>query len=268
MVNFTKYKKLLTDSKINFIDRKKISYYFRSLRLILFNIENPLVLLFLFIRRRVVLKLKNGLLIEIVNPIDFLVIKETIIDDAYKLLDLCKANLIIDIGAAFGDFAILAAKKFPTAQILAFEPDKAGYLLLIDNIKRNKLTNIKSFSVAIGHGQVSFEGNRGVKSSIYEKSKDNKKINLKNLSNFIKNKKVDLLKIDCEGAELNILESVGDKLRDVKKIALEYHNHLVKNEDLLLKDLLIKNNFKVQQKKDPYNPNIGYIYASNKLFLD
>ncbi len=243
---------------------KKIPYYLRFIVWFLPKIRKPFDAILL---REIIVRCNPDLKLKMKRPIDALVTKETIGDDAYRLHKLTNAKLIVDVGAAFGDFCIFAAWKFPKAQVLGFEPDQKAYSLLKENIQNNRIINVKIWNLAIGRGRACFGTNMGVRNSIYKKNKTYQKIRLKNLNNFIGDKKIDLLKLDCEGAELNILRSMGKKLQDIKNISLEYHNNLLKDEDLLIADLLSKNNFKIEFKKDPYNRDIGYIYACNGLFL-
>lgn len=73
---------------------------------------------------------------------------------------------------------------------------------------------------------------------------------------------VDFLKIDCEGAEIEVLNSISRKNKKrIKHIALEYHNNLVTSEDRIIENILTEHGFETSKEEDPYNKNIGYIFG-------
>jgi len=53
-------------------------------------------------------------------------------------------------------------------------------------------------------------------------------------------KEIDILKLDVEGAEMDILKNSGALLKNIKKIVVEYHTPKLKKE---IKNFLRKNNF-------------------------
>ena len=86
------------------------------------------------------------------SMLDVLTLKEVVIDDEYESLGVRidkKDKVIVDIGAGFGDFAILVSKRHPLAKIFAFEPDPFYFGLLKENIKLNKARNIFPFKESI-----------------------------------------------------------------------------------------------------------------------
>ena len=70
------------------------------------------------------------------------------------------------------------------------------------------------------------------------------------------------MKIDCEGAEYEILFSLSKKeLEKIKKISMEFHNYGEYTGEDLAK-FLHKNGFKIKLIND--GKMFGRIYASNK----
>ncbi len=134
-----------------------------------------------------------------------------------------KEPVIFDIGAHIGTFSLLSAYKFPDASIYAFEASKQTFDVLKLNVCRNKIENIEPFhkAVAASEGEVLLyhskkTGNWG--HSITTKlSASSEKVDAINLSAFIDKKgvlKIDLLKMNCEGAELEILSSLTDAAKE------------------------------------------------------
>ena len=73
----------------------------------------------------------------------------------------------------------------------------------------------------------------------------------------------DILKIDCEGAEFEILYNLPQEyFKRIEKIRLEYHNHLSdkKNNSEYLMEFLKKNGFKVTKNKkcSDYNGDLWF----------
>jgi len=106
----------------------------------------------LFKPTKVILLRKFGMTFKLKTYLDLLVLKEVVLDEEYESLGVAideKDKIIIDIGAGFGDFSIMIAKKFPGARIYAFEPDQSYFSLLKENIKINNVQNVFAFNTAV-----------------------------------------------------------------------------------------------------------------------
>lgn len=82
---------------------------------------------------------------------------------------------------------------------------------------------------------------------------------------FIQNKltKIDFLKLDCEGAEGLIFKSTPKSyLKKIRKIAIEYHDHLSPMKHQEIVSTLRGLDFKVIIVSGE-RPTFGYIYAKN-----
>lgn len=244
----------------------KLLYTIFSLFRVSLRLNNPLVMINYLFKKPVRLDIKNGLILLTSQILDAVVIKDTIIDDSYRLSSLKPSiKTVIDIGAGLGDLTIMAAKQFPKANVLAFEPNPEQFKLLKKNIKLNNIKNVKSYQIAVGTKKsyllhlFSFN----IHSSTVKTNKSKKTIKVKGikLDKFI-NGKVDLLKIDCEGAEIDILKSISDnKMGLIKRIVIEYHNNIIQNEDKKILTILNKWKYKITIKKNTLIPGTGYIFA-------
>ena len=250
---------------------KKLLYTIFSIFRISLRLNNPLVMISYLFKKTVQLNFKNGLILQTNQILDAVIIKETIIDDDYRVSAIKDpVKKIIDIGAGLGDFTLLVAKKFPLASVIAFEPNPEQFKLLKENIRQNNIKNVKSYPIAIGTKKsyllhlFSFN----VHSSTVKTNKSKKviKVNGIRLDKFI-NGTVDLLKIDCEGAEIDILKSISDnKMGLVKRIIIEYHNNIIQNEDKKILTILNKWKYKLEVEKNLLIPETGYIFATKKSF--
>ncbi len=247
---------------------RKTGYYASSLLVIVLSLKNPWNLLPIFFKKEARLNFRNGMSLYASQPLDVLVMKETIFDDVYGVSTLRQTDelepaYIIDVGAAMGDFAIFASRTFPNAKIVAFDPNPQLFKLLEKNIRANQMKNIMTRPLPLGNKPVYtiYVGASNVRSSTIKDDLTRKIIKLKPepLEKYL-TRNVDLLKIDTEGGEVDILKSVKS-WQKIRRVVCEYHRHLVKDQDLLIIKIL-SNHFKdVRKNPDQYNKDIGYIIA-------
>lgn len=214
---------------------------------------------------------RNGLCIKIDENLGATTIAVVFIKKDYGTAD--NNSTIIDIGANIGVYSIFAASTNNTV-VYAFEPMIKNFRLLDKNIKLNKLeTKILPFNLAVGAkrekrtlylGESPFHSFLPAEESpfnvLYGNSKEERKqesmeincISLKDIFDDNKIERCDMLKIDCEGAEYEILYNLpAEYFNKIKKIRLEYHKHKVgeRNNGESLADFLIKKGFKIEKFK-------------------
>ena len=80
-------------------------------------------------------------------------IKEIVVNNDYLLDQFInqKDKFFIDIGSNLGIATIIMAKLNPQSTIYSFEPFKKAYDMLVNNIKLNSLTNVKTFNLAVSN---------------------------------------------------------------------------------------------------------------------
>lgn len=201
---------------------------------------------------------------------DLNAVAETCVTEDYQMhehLKIKPGDVVFDVGANMGSFAIYAAKK--GARVYAFEPIEENYNRLIDNIKHNKLEDrINAFQYGIfAHSGTQTlhisDNNKGGHSMLDNGGQTDVTISIKRLADvFAENKitHVDLLKIDIEGAEYEIFEHLTpEEARIIKKIVGEYHMFpdYSKHNFSELKKKLSKH-YKIVKSYWPYN-----FYANN-----
>lgn len=158
-------------------------------------------------------------------------------------------NIVFDVGSHIGFFTINSAKKCGQhGQVFCFEPNPDTFKRLKKNIEINGLLNIKSENIAISDklGSISLKiGESSEGSTIMENGSlnfysDNIEVNTSTLDEIVtryKIKKIDILKIDAEGAEELILKGAIKKtIPMVKKILIETHSLELKKrcEEILI----------------------------------
>ncbi|GAB2778867.1 hypothetical protein GCM10010465_26880 [Actinomadura fibrosa] len=143
---------------------------------------------------------------------------------------------IIDCGANLGMSIIYFKKLYPKASITAFEADDYIFSFLEKNIKSFQYNDVELVNNAVWNKEeeLSFfaEGGAGGRLEVLGKEKNIKTVKATRLKNWLKNKKIDFLKIDIEGAESEVIDDCKDELKNVEKIFIEYHSFNAKEQNL------------------------------------
>ena len=163
------------------------------------------------------------------------------LNEEYELnhLKIADNDVIIDIGAHVGVVSTYLSKANPNCKIYSFEPTLNTFHCLNKNIIKNEIKNVKIFNMAItsdGRDVIMNMpiGNTGGSSFLYEPSSGfYYKNNIKSLAintvieDILKTEKTDkikLLKIDCEGAEYDIIKNIKPELfSKIEHIIGEFH---------------------------------------------
>jgi len=190
-------------------------------------------------------------------------------------LTLKAGEAVIDIGANVGVFTVWAASQFPEARIVAIEPWGPSFEILSENVRRNRLKQVEMMQSACGGkaGAV-FLHERGPASmnTLYTRDvlrssfRPLDTVPIVTLDEIFAKFNLDcagLLKLDCEGAEYDILLNASDDiLRRVKHLAIEYHLGLNDGTPESLGEFLGKKGFDVTVLP-PRSEEDGYMYAKN-----
>ena len=166
--------------------------------------------------------MRNGLVFHTPNTFQTVsVLREIFSAGVYDISGLPAKPTIVDVGAYIGTFALFAIQKYPGAKILCFEPEKENFACLLKNTK--PYPSIHCINAAIGDS----EGERtffvrgagfGTNSLYRSKGAVPVTVHCTTLKAAV-TETVDLLKLDCEGAEAEIVRSLPDNIR---KIVLEW----------------------------------------------
>ncbi|MGK0389741.1 MAG: FkbM family methyltransferase [Maribacter sp.] len=225
---------------------------------------------------RIKLSLKNGLqFIVRARTMDRAVVKEVWLSNIYDRFGISveKGDTVIDIGAHIGVFSIYAAEKSQTGKVYAFEPFSDNFKVLEQHKTLNKKNNLFVFNQGVDSKSgtqtlfLSPDNNTGGH-SLHLKNNSDKKVEITTitLSNFCHNEQIstiDFLKLDCEGAEFEIIKSSEHILKNVRKIIMECHPYQDNNVDDMA-DILKRNHFKVNRISNDSPDGIEMIYAVKK----
>lgn len=169
-----------------------------------------------------------------VNTSDALMIweiwKAKVYDDVR--IPIYAGNVVVDIGAHIGAFAVRAARLAQGGQVYAYEASPKNFALLTENRKINNLGNvyIENSAVSNQRGMMPFytpSDNCILGSLLQNTSSFIETVPTKTLSDIIAEHaitQIDFLKVDVEGAEFDILfANPEETLSKTRQIAMEFH---------------------------------------------
>ena len=189
------------------------------------------------------------------------------VDGDYDIhgLDWSAARTIVDIGAHVGSFTVWAGRRAPEARVLAVEPNPATFALLVENIDRNglaKRVNAVNAALADSAGTVQLElVEHSLGTRITRDGRGGVQARAQTLEGFLSDagiQEVDILKVDCEGTEYAVFETMSpDSLSRIKALVCEYHP--VPNHDVSELDSVLRNaGFQVHRPNAP----LGVLWAT------
>jgi len=143
-----------------------------------------------------------------------------------------EGDIVIDVGAHAGMFTIKAAKLVgDSGLVVAIEPEPRNLALLQRNIESHGLTNVKVVSKAIYNKKTTarlYLQDLSVHHSLSYRSRNYIEVEADSLDNIVSKlelDRVDFVKIDVEGAELEILKGAEKVLASpgIKLSIASYH---------------------------------------------
>lgn len=157
------------------------------------------------------------------------------IQEEYFFKTKSAAPRILDCGSNVGMSILYFKNLYPESCVAGFEPDPTAYEILKHNIEENRLNNVELHNLALfsKEGEIDFfigaeDPASLLMSVVPDRIKGNAiKVKTVPLSRFI-DQPVDLLKIDIEGAEIDVLSELFEKgrLKMVEAMIIEYHHYL------------------------------------------
>ena len=236
-----------------------------------------------------ILKVANGLCVAKLDRVNLLFREGT--DDLSIMLGIfafgnyCKyfpfneTAKIIDIGAQNGYFSLWAFINTKRgSRIFAYEPVSDNYEIALSNIRNNNISDIKLYNKGVsGRGgdlllylnEEHTGGHSGYKERVMKCAVENISeisVDCVALEDVFRENEIencDFCKIDCEGAEFDILLNAPDNiLRSVKVFSIEFHEFGGHKVDEVV-NLFKKNNFHVEfsYSSSAMDIKYGMLYA-------
>lgn len=169
--------------------------------------------------------------VEILDPASFLSSYRSIFEkEVYKFNSNIREPRIIDGGANIGLATLYWKSLFESARITAFEPDPLSFGKLKCNLNKNNINNVNIVQKGLWKNErkIDFrtDGADGSHLSQFpaENEVNRSSVDVTTLDGYIDGR-VDMLKLDIEGAEYEVLKSISSKLSKVHNIFIEYHSY-------------------------------------------
>lgn len=163
-----------------------------------------------------------------------------------------KGNYIFDVGANIGYMSLLFSKfTGPEGKIFAFEPETNNFSMLQKNILLNNVNNIFSYKVACSENEEELklylsEGiNKGQHTllKVHQENEQFEIVKTIKLDDFFALNhldRIDLIKIDVEGAELEVLKGMDSILTNYAPIlVIEVVSSILAKRNLTAKDFCL-----------------------------
>lgn len=135
--------------------------------------------------------------------------------------------IILDCGANIGLGILYWKQRYPQCKIVAFEADPYIFGFLVRNCNAWGFSDVEAVNKALWNsdGSVCFHSNKADGGHIHndQPTGEMSAIPCTKLSAYLVSP-VALLKLDIEGAELEVLEECKDRLNNVERVFVEYHS--------------------------------------------
>ena len=141
--------------------------------------------------------------------------------------NLNKDSIVFEVGGWHGHFSQAIISKFD-CNVFIFEPLQSVYDNLVNKYKNNPKVKVYNF------GLDNFTGNKQINicgdgSSLYKTESNNyESVQFKNINETFEElniSKIDLMELNCEGAEYNILKEINMiNLEKIKRLQIQFHN--------------------------------------------
>lgn len=148
---------------------------------------------------------------------------------AYGVRCTSDAPRILDLGANIGLASLYFKKRYPGARITAYEADPGICDVLRRNLRANGAGDVEVVNKAvwISDGDVSFDREGADSGSVVGSdpafARGASRLAACRLRDVLARERFDVVKLDIEGAELEVLEDSRDVLDNVRALIMEVH---------------------------------------------
>ncbi len=170
-----------------------------------------------------------------IGSTDLSVFKQVLVECHYDFKVPQAPKVIIDGGANIGLSAVYFANRYPDALIVAVEPEESNFRVLEKNVA--PYSKIRPLKAAIWKENTSIQlvnpegGNHGFQTVEKTTAAPVAKVEAQTVDGIMRGAgvdHVDILKLDIEGAELEVLQHSAGWMDKVGVVMVELHEHLRK----------------------------------------
>lgn len=141
-----------------------------------------------------------------------------------------KGSTVLDVGAQCGDYSLMCSMIFGSKKIVAIEPLKTNYEVLLRNLDLNAVKNVVPINAAAsymnGETEVCYSGDMAFKGTV------GNIVSVKMIRiDDLELQDLNLMKIDVEGYELDVLNGALETIQNFKpRVILETHSKHLKEQ--------------------------------------
>lgn len=214
------------------------------------------------------------------SPFDCLYInyKQMFYEDIYTHCYLDNFETVIDLGANVGLFSLYMLKKHNCKRIYAVEPTKKAFSQLSNSLSDERNASVHKLAIHNFEGKSkikSVEDNSTISGFIDDvhpythHNMNEEEVEVVTLSRFMNDHNldhVDLIKIDIEGCEYDVIDSLSDSdLLKSDRYLIEYHWAKTKNIKKMV-DRFKFLGFNILNNEDPtFDNDLGFFFAYKNI---
>jgi len=207
--------------------------------------------------------------------------KQMFYDDIYAHCDLDNLDLVIDIGANVGLFSLYMLKKHNCKQIHAVEPTTKAFLQLSTALNDEPNAHIHKLAIYNHNGKskIKIDEQNSTISGFHSQdvhpysnnSMNEEEVDVIRLCDFLKNNNinhVDLIKIDIEGAEYAVIDSLSDlDILKSDRYLIEYHSSEINNTKKIVERFKFLG-YNISNPEDPnFDKTLGFFFANKNKYV-
>ncbi|PRY42010.1 FkbM family methyltransferase [Spirosoma oryzae] len=154
--------------------------------------------------------------------------KEIFADESYRFNTTATHPVILDCGANIGTSLAYFRQTYPAARIIAFEADPAIGEVLTKNLRDNNIPDIEIVNKAVWIDEQGLDFGTGDAdaASMFSDTGRRRVPSVRLRDYLLREPRIDMLKIDIEGAETAVLTDCRDALAHVQNLFVEFHAYI------------------------------------------
>lgn len=163
---------------------------------------------------------------------DWDVYGKVFVEGEYRFRTTRAPRFIVDAGANVGMASVYFATQYPTARIIALEPESGNFEMLCRNVAAFPQVTPVQGALWRESGQVTIKSvGLAEDGFMVEQDNENGEITSFSVTSLLSQfgpdeQTIDLLKIDIEGSEKEVFESASSWLSSVDSIVVELHENM------------------------------------------
>ena len=155
------------------------------------------------------------------EPHDFAAIIESYVLNAYRVQQIKKGSIVVEVSAGIGEFAVIASKMVGNKGIvIAIQPSPDDFKTLLYNMRENNCSKVIPINSAVSNKK------EKLSLTLKEKNFEQKADTLHNIiqSLNVPVNSIHYMKMDIERAERFVIPSSIDIIKNIDYLAMEIHD--------------------------------------------